>query len=141
MSYHWLFHSYRAKHFFVKFSKPFLGFCFLYLWYQIDFYIVTKNLSWILRGLPSSEVKRPPQGRQMKFGSCFDTKFDVDRESRFFTNYRCTYHPFWQLWLITALLEQTLVDFQGFYFIRNYNIIDFSEITFYKAHAKSRVCC
>jgi len=83
MSYLWLFHSYRAKHFFVKFSKPFLGFCFLYLWYQIDFYIVTKNLSWILRGLPSSEVKRPPQGRQMKFRSCFDTKFDVVRKRDF----------------------------------------------------------
>ena len=72
MSYHWSFQSYRTKHFFVIFSKQFLGFCFLYLWYQTDCHLVTKNLSWNLRGLPSSGVKRPPQGRQMKFRLSFD---------------------------------------------------------------------
>ena len=90
ISYHWSFQSYRTKHFFVMFSKQFLGFCFLYLWYQTDFHIVTKNLSYILRGLPSSEVKRLPTDRQMKFVSCFDTKFDVVRVSRSTSNFDTT---------------------------------------------------
>ena len=59
---------------------------------------MTKNLSWNLRGLPSSGVKGPPQDRQMKFVSCFDTKFDVHRGRDFSTiwvlnNFRFTYHP------------------------------------------------
>ena len=83
MSYHWLFQSYRAKHFFVIVSKQFLGFCFIYFWYQTDFHIVTKNLSFNLRGLPSLRVKRPTQDGQMKFGLWFDTKFDVYRKRDF----------------------------------------------------------
>ena len=68
---------------------------------------------------------------RFKKKSYFDTKFDVDRDRRttpFFKHFRFTYHPLRQLWLITALLQQNLLDFQAFYFIRYNNISRINRI-------------